>query len=200
MYAVRDCGRNRQSVVIGLILAALAFIFTVAQGDAHHRCWHKAKTCGGPSPVKAAAPETTIDSGPAEAIDSDSVSFSFSSSESGSTFECRLDVLTWTDCTSPKSYSGLWNEVHTFEVRAKDAGGNIDTTPARQSFRVEAPTPEPTPTPDPSTSPSPITAWRAPGVTPLSDTDAASRVRPAAENRPGNADENQYRPTAAERP
>ncbi len=43
-----------------------------------------------------------------------------------------------------------------------------------------------------------ITAWRAPGVAPLSDGEAASRVRPPAESRPDNVDENTYRPSAAE--
>jgi hypothetical protein len=43
-----------------------------------------------------------------------------------------------------------------------------------------------------------ITTWRAPRVLPLSDAAAAARVRPVAENRPGNSAANHYRPTAAE--
>ncbi|MDQ4129739.1 MAG: hypothetical protein M3133_01905 [Actinomycetota bacterium] len=82
-------------------------------------------------------------------------------------------------------------------MRAKDASGNVDATPATYSFTVGAPAPEPPPTP-PGSDTSPITSWRPPGEGPLSDAEAGSRVRPAAENRPDNADENAYRPTAAE--
>jgi len=44
----------------------------------------------------------------------------------------------------------------------------------------------------------PITAWRPPGARPLTDDEAARRVRPTPENRPDNADENRHRPTATE--
>ncbi len=60
------------------------------------------------------------------------------------------------------------------------------------------PAPAPAPAPAPVVSGSPITTWRAPGSTPLSDAEAAQLVRPAAETRPGNAGANSYRPTAAE--
>lgn len=44
----------------------------------------------------------------------------------------------------------------------------------------------------------PITKWRPVGTPPLTDDVAAGRVRPVAENRPGNAQANAYRPTSAE--
>lgn len=43
-----------------------------------------------------------------------------------------------------------------------------------------------------------VTAWRAPGLAPLSDAESASRVRPTGETRPDNADENAYRASAGE--
>ncbi len=43
-----------------------------------------------------------------------------------------------------------------------------------------------------------LTSTRGVGIAPVSDTEAANRVRPVAENRPANVDENHYRPTAAE--
>ncbi len=164
-------------------------------GDAHHRCWHKSKTCTAPLPADVTPPDPTLESDTPETITSDSPAFSFTSSERPSTFECRLDVLEWTACSSPTGYSGLWNQVHTFEVRAKDAAGNVDPTPARYSFTVQVPAPVPVPVPSTGV---PITEWGGVGAAPLSDGEAASRVRPVAENRPGNADENAYRPSAAE--
>ncbi len=82
-------------------------------------------------------PNTTITSGPAGTISNSSPSFGFSSSEAGSTFQCRLDSSTWSACSSPRSYSNVLDGQHTFRVRATDAAGNTDTTPATRSFAVE---------------------------------------------------------------
>ncbi len=82
-------------------------------------------------------PNTTITSGPGGTISNSSPSFGFSSSEAGSTFQCRLDSSTWSACSSPRSYSNVLDGQHTFRVRATDAAGNTDTTPATRSFAVE---------------------------------------------------------------
>jgi predicted phage tail protein len=81
-------------------------------------------------------PQTTITSGPAATTSSTSASFKFASNEAGSTFECRRDGQSFTSCTSPKSYSGLSTGSHTFYVRATDASGNSDTTPASATWTV----------------------------------------------------------------
>ena len=86
-------------------------------------------------------PETTITSGPSGTIATGSVSFSFSSSEAGSSFECRLDGGTWAGCSSPTPYSGLADGSHGFEVRATDGAANTDATPASRSFTVDTSSP-----------------------------------------------------------
>jgi len=85
-------------------------------------------------------PDTTITSGPASgsSTTSTSASFSFSSSENGSTFQCMLDGAAWSACTSPQSYSSLATGSHTFAVRAIDAAGNVDPTPASVTWTVTA--------------------------------------------------------------
>src|SRR5919107_2150620 len=91
-------------------------------------------------------PETTIASGPSGTISSGDASFTFSSSEPSSTFECRLDGAAYSACTSPKSYTNLSNGSHTFDVRATDRAGNVDATPASRTFTVDvAPPPDTTP-------------------------------------------------------
>jgi hypothetical protein len=94
--------------------------------------------------VDTTTPETTIDMGPAEGatLSSGDVSFTFSSNEAGSAFECGLDGAAFTSCTSPMDYTGLSQSLHTFSVRAKDGAGNVDPTPAIRHYSVEVPPPD----------------------------------------------------------
>ena len=90
--------------------------------------------------VDTTAPQTTIDSGPTGTITTNSASFGFSS-EATATFQCKLDgpgttTGTYGSCTSPKAYSSLANGSYTFSVRATDAVGNVDATPATRAFTV----------------------------------------------------------------
>ncbi len=89
-------------------------------------------------PVDTTPPETTITAQPPASTTESSATFSFSSSESGSTFACKLDAGSWSSCASPKVYSGLSVGSHTFSVRATDATGNTDATPATKSWTIEA--------------------------------------------------------------
>ena len=86
--------------------------------------------------VDATPPETTIDSGPAGPTLDSTPEFTFSSSEAGSTFECRVDAGAFQGCTSPHATEPLSFGSHTFEVRATDPYGNVDPTPASRAFVV----------------------------------------------------------------
>ena len=92
-----------------------------------------------PSPSDTTPPDTQITAGPSGTITDANASFSFISSESGSSFACRIDAGAWSSCASPKSYSGLTEGGHTFEVRATDGAGNTDSTPASRTFTVDLP-------------------------------------------------------------
>src|SRR3954454_2269264 len=89
-----------------------------------------------PPPADTTAPDTSISSSPASSTSSTSASFSFSSTESGSSFECRLDGGAWSSCSSPKTYSSLAVGNHSFDVRATDPAGNTDTTPSSRSWTI----------------------------------------------------------------
>jgi hypothetical protein len=88
----------------------------------------------------ATAPNTTIDSSPANPSNSASASFSFNGTDSGTgvaSFECKLDGGSFGACTSPKSYSSLSEGSHTFQVRAIDGAGNVDQSPATYTWTVD---------------------------------------------------------------
>jgi hypothetical protein len=89
--------------------------------------------------VDTVAPQTTISSAPPATTSSTSASFSFTSTDSGATFECALDGTGFAPCTSPRDYSGLAVGTHQFSVRARDAAGNLDGSPATHSWTITAP-------------------------------------------------------------
>ncbi|HZE06435.1 MAG TPA: hypothetical protein VE127_14495, partial [Solirubrobacteraceae bacterium] len=84
-------------------------------------------------------PDTTIQSGPTGVVSPQEVSFTFTATEAGSTFECSIDGGSYSACSSPKDYESLASGAHTFHVRAVDAVGNQDGTPAERSFEVAEP-------------------------------------------------------------
>ncbi len=83
------------------------------------------------------APNTTVDSGPSNPSASADATFAFSASEGSSTFECELDGGGFSSCASPKSYTSLSDGSHTFKVRAVDAAGNTDATPAQSTWSID---------------------------------------------------------------
>ena len=99
--------------------------------------------------VDTAPPDTTITSGPSGASNNNDPSFAFTG-EAGATFQCRLGAASFAACTSPHAYTNVADGAHTFEVRACDAAGNCDPSPASRSFSVDTAAPNTTITSGPS--------------------------------------------------
>jgi subtilisin family serine protease len=81
-------------------------------------------------------PNTTIASGPSGRTGKHKAKFAFTGSEPGVKFQCKHMNGPWTPCNSPKTYTGLGNGKHTFQVRAMDTNGNVDPTPATRNWRI----------------------------------------------------------------
>ncbi len=86
------------------------------------------------------APETTITGGPSGSITDDTPTFTFASSESGSTFQCRFDSAPFAACSGPGAShtpsTPLSDGSHNFYVRATDRAKNTDLTPATRAFTL----------------------------------------------------------------
>ena len=119
--------------------------------------------------VDTSAPQTQVDSGPQGPTSNNDPSFGFASSESNSSFECRLDgpgasTGTFASCTSPRAFTDLADGTYTFQVRATDSAQNTDQTPASRSFTVDTQAPSLSITSGPNgqtNNPSPTFAFNA---------------------------------------
>ena len=94
-------------------------------------------TIAEPDPPDTTAPNTTITDGPSGTVNYANPTFTFTSSEPSSTFETKMDSDEWEAATSPKVYSDLADGAHAFQVRATDAAGNTDASPASQAFTID---------------------------------------------------------------
>jgi hypothetical protein len=86
-------------------------------------------------------PDTNVDSGPPAVGNKTSATLAFSSTDAGSTFECKLDGGSYGACTSPATYASLADGAHAFSVRATDARGSVDPSPATYSWTIDTAAP-----------------------------------------------------------
>jgi hypothetical protein len=93
---------------------------------------------GGGGSNKRGAPQTTLRRKPAKKTVDRTPTFRFASDEPGSTFQCKLDSKPFRACRSPFTTKPLGLGRHTFRVRARDASGKLDPSPAAYSFKVVA--------------------------------------------------------------
>lgn len=100
-----------------------------------------------PPPPPAAdttPPTTTIDTQPDPLTPEIVATFTFSASETA-TFDASLDGAAYGPATSPLNLSALAEGTHTLLVRARDAAGNVDATPARAQWVIALPVIDTTP-------------------------------------------------------
>jgi hypothetical protein len=93
-----------------------------------------------PPPAPALSPPL-----PANPTNRTTATFTFTDTEAGASFQCKLDAGSYAGCSSPAGYTGLGSGSHSFSVQAKDAAGNLSATAASYTWTVDA-TPPPRPT------------------------------------------------------
>ena len=90
------------------------------------------------------APDTSINSGPSGLTNNNDPSFTYSGAPGGDVdhFECSLDAAAFATCPGAgTNFTNLADAARTFRVRAVDASGNADASPASRSFTIDATAP-----------------------------------------------------------
>jgi large repetitive protein len=87
--------------------------------------------------VDTTAPDTAIGSHPKPKTKSRKATFTFSSTEAGSTFLCSYDGNTYAACSSPFTTPKLTKGKHRFDVIATDSLGNRDQSAAAFFWKVK---------------------------------------------------------------
>ncbi len=85
--------------------------------------------------IDQTGPNTTILTQPSNPSNVTDATFTYDSPEVGATFECSMDGSAFAAC--PANYTGLSAGSHTFQVRAVDALGNVDSSPASYTWIID---------------------------------------------------------------
>jgi hypothetical protein len=114
-----------------------------------------------PNPAGGTLPDTSILTKPPSSTSAKTAAFTIASPLANATFECKLDGAAFTGCADGvkilpgPSYSNLAVGGHTFQARAKNATGQVDSTPASYAWTVTAAPPPPPPPVGPPPPPPP---------------------------------------------
>lgn len=93
--------------------------------------------------VDTTAPVATFDDGP-EWTNEETVTLAFSCDEDDCLFECSLDGSPFESCTSPAEVTASGEGSHTLQVRAIDAVGHVQASPAVHAWTLDQTPPETT--------------------------------------------------------
>ena len=86
--------------------------------------------------VDTTPPDTTIATHPTDPSTDTTGDFTFTSNDGTATFECSIDSGAFAACAATFATPVLPLGSHTLAVRAKDAAGNVDATPATFTWQV----------------------------------------------------------------
>ncbi|MCW2545186.1 MAG: putative internalin, partial [Frankiales bacterium] len=118
------------------------------------------------------APDTALTATEPSPTSDPTGDFAFTSTEAGSTFSCSVDSAPFSACASPFSTVALSPGSHTFAVRATDAAGNTDASPATYTWTLASSAPTTWLTAQPASI--------APSTTALFDFSGSESGRPEA--------------------
>ena len=86
-------------------------------------------------------PAPAIGSAPPNPSDDRTPSFAFTASEAGESFLCSLDAGAFAACANPLAYATLAIGLHAFQVKGRDAAGNMSVGATSYSWAIVPPAP-----------------------------------------------------------
>jgi hypothetical protein len=128
-----------------IVSAETAGTTVSSKGTCQDKATNRAAAASQVVKIDKTNPATTIDSGPPVATSKATADIGFTGDDNGSGlagFECRLDGGAWKSCATGERFGDLSDGSHTVDVRAIDAAGNVDPTPASRTWFVDATAPE----------------------------------------------------------
>jgi hypothetical protein len=89
-----------------------------------------------PEPGETVLPDTQITKGPKDKTRKKTAIFEFTGTDTRavSGFQCKLDAGAFASCTSPHTVK-VKKGKHTFQVQAIDQAGNVDASPATDTWK-----------------------------------------------------------------
>jgi hypothetical protein len=108
--------------------------FALATPSPRNNATAPTETACGPGSGGAGGPDTQITKKPKDKVKKKKVTYQFTSSVAGATFQCSENGKPFHSCTSPHTFKAKKGK-NKFEVRAVDAVGNVDQTPAEDKFK-----------------------------------------------------------------
>ncbi len=131
----------------GAFMPCTATFATAALADGMHTLAVRATAPGpgmtDPTPatytwtIDTSVPDTVIATAPTSPTGDTTGDFTFMSPEAGVMFECSLDGGAFMSCGASFTTAALADGMHTLAVRARDAAGNVDATPAMHTWTVD---------------------------------------------------------------
>ncbi|WP_439883361.1 Ig-like domain-containing protein [Pontibacter sp. MBLB2868] len=144
-------GNTQLGITTAAANGAWSLVPAVALAEGSHQISAKATDAAGNTSSASAsrgfsidtkAPETTITSGPPAVSGTTDAVFNFSSSEANVTYQASINGAAFKVVTNPFQLSGLSDSNNELKVKAVDAAGNADLSPATYSWVIDTKAPD----------------------------------------------------------
>ena len=136
-FFIPATGTTTWRLALAMPSAPGSYTVNVAASDGLGNATPAASSVAATFKIDTQAPPTpAITAKPPSPSASPDATFSFTDTEAGVAFLCRLDGAAFAPCSSPTTSSALKDGSHTFAVQARDAAGNV-SSPVSWTWKID---------------------------------------------------------------